>query len=146
MVVMIVRGARPMMPAKMISEMPFPMPCSVISSPNHISITVPPVRVTMIVSRWNQSMSAGRLAGAAAREEVEQAEQGGLAEQGLERGGARAGDGDVREEPKDDQQEAGEEKLVAQLGQPDRVVKRLEEIHARLLLRGGGLGLLGGRG
>ena len=52
-----------MMPAKMISEMPLPIPCSVISSPNHISITVPAVSVTMIVARWNQSMSAGRIAG-----------------------------------------------------------------------------------
>ena len=62
-VVIRVLGARPMMPAKMISEMPLPMPCSVISSPNHISITVPPVSVMMIVARWNQSMSAGRMAG-----------------------------------------------------------------------------------
>ena len=60
---MIVRGPRPMMPAKITSEIPLPMPNSVISSPNHISITVPEVRITMIESRANQSRSAGRIAG-----------------------------------------------------------------------------------
>jgi len=44
-----------MMPAKMISETPLPMPYSVISSPNHISITVPAVSTSTIWRRWNQS-------------------------------------------------------------------------------------------
>src|SRR6059058_5776677 len=48
-------GIRPTMPAKMTREIPLPMPYSVISSPNHISITVPAVRVTMIPTMPNQS-------------------------------------------------------------------------------------------
>ena len=36
------------MPAKMISETPFPTPRLVICSPIHISSMVPPVRVTMV--------------------------------------------------------------------------------------------------
>ncbi len=47
-------GIRPTMPAKITSEMPLPMPYSVISSPNHISITVPAVSVTMISTTPNQ--------------------------------------------------------------------------------------------
>ena len=42
------------MPAKMTSEIPLPMPYSVISSPNHISMTVPAVRVNMMATIWNQ--------------------------------------------------------------------------------------------
>src|ERR1700686_3569829 len=44
-----------MMPAKMISEIPLPMPYSVISSPNHISMMVPAVSTNTICRRWNQS-------------------------------------------------------------------------------------------
>ena len=51
-----------MMPAKMMSETPLPIPYSVMSSPNHMIITVPAVKVRMISRRGNQS-SAGRMAG-----------------------------------------------------------------------------------
>ena len=44
------------MPAKMTREIPLPMPYSVINSPNHISITVPAVSVTMIPTMPNQLM------------------------------------------------------------------------------------------
>ena len=43
-------GMRATMPAKMISEMPLPMPFSVIFSPSHMMKAVPAVRV-MTVSR-----------------------------------------------------------------------------------------------
>jgi len=39
------------MPMKMISEIPFPMPRSVICSPSHITKIVPDVRVRMVSSR-----------------------------------------------------------------------------------------------
>ena len=39
------------MPEKMISEMPLPMPFSVICSPSHMMSTVPAVRVSMVISR-----------------------------------------------------------------------------------------------
>ena len=55
-------GPRPMMPAKMISDTPLPIPYSVISSPNHINMTVPAVNTRMICSRWNHS-SGPRIAG-----------------------------------------------------------------------------------
>jgi len=38
-------------PAKMIRDIPFPMPFSVICSPSHIIKEVPPVRVIMVISR-----------------------------------------------------------------------------------------------
>ena len=41
------------MPAKMISEMPLPMPRAVICSPSHIRNTVPPVSVITVVIRKN---------------------------------------------------------------------------------------------
>ncbi len=39
-----------MMPAKMISEIPLPMPCSVICSPSHMTNMVPVVSVIIVVS------------------------------------------------------------------------------------------------
>ena len=36
-------------PTKIINEIPFPMPDAVIFSPNHISITVPPTKLTTVV-------------------------------------------------------------------------------------------------
>ncbi len=39
-----------MMPVKMISETPLPTPYSVMSSPSHMAMIVPAVRVMMIVS------------------------------------------------------------------------------------------------
>ena len=49
------------MPAKMISEMPLPMPRAVICSPSHIRNMVPPTRVTTVEMRKNQpgSMTTG---------------------------------------------------------------------------------------
>jgi len=58
-----VRGPRAMMPAKITSEMPLPMPYSVISSPNHISITVPLVSVRMMARRVNHSRLVGSTLG-----------------------------------------------------------------------------------
>ena len=42
------------MPAKMISEMPLPMPRAVICSPSHIRNIVPPVSVMTVDMRKNQ--------------------------------------------------------------------------------------------
>ena len=42
-------GARLTMPAKMMKLMPLPMPFSVISSPSHIRVIEPAVRVTIWV-------------------------------------------------------------------------------------------------
>ena len=42
-----------MMPMKMISEMPLPMPRAVICSPSHIRNRVPPTMVITAVSRKN---------------------------------------------------------------------------------------------
>ena len=39
------------MPARMISEMPLPMPREVICSPSHIRNIVPPVSVSTVVMR-----------------------------------------------------------------------------------------------
>ena len=47
-------GRRTTMPAKMISEMPLPMPFSEICSPSHMISAVPAVRVTMVSSRKPQ--------------------------------------------------------------------------------------------
>ena len=44
-------GIRATMPAKMMSEMPLPMPFSVICSPSHIRNDVPAQRVIMVISR-----------------------------------------------------------------------------------------------
>ena len=41
-------GMRPMMLMKMISEMPLPIPCSVIFSPSHITKIVPVVWVMIV--------------------------------------------------------------------------------------------------
>ena len=41
------------MPARMISEMPLPMPREVICSPSHIRNMVPPVSVTVVEIRKN---------------------------------------------------------------------------------------------
>src|SRR5712692_7426510 len=41
-------GARPRMLRKMMSEIPLPMPCSVIFSPSHITKMVPVVWVTTV--------------------------------------------------------------------------------------------------
>ena len=49
-----VLGIRPTIPAKITSEMPLPIPYSVMSSPNHISITVPAVSVIMISTMPSQ--------------------------------------------------------------------------------------------
>ena len=42
------------MPARMISEMPLPMPRAVICSPSHIRNIVPPVSVIVVEMRKNQ--------------------------------------------------------------------------------------------
>ena len=54
-------GRRTTMPAKMISEMPLPMPRSVICSPSHMMKAVPEVRV-MIVSSRNARPGLGTIA------------------------------------------------------------------------------------
>ena len=46
-------GSSATMPARMISEMPLPMPRAVICSPSHIRNMVPPVSVTVVDSRKN---------------------------------------------------------------------------------------------
>ena len=53
-------GRRTTMPAKMISEMPFPMPFSEICSPIHIMRAVPAVSVT-IVRRRNPQPGCGTI-------------------------------------------------------------------------------------
>src|SRR5258708_3908744 len=90
-------GPRPMMPAKMISDTPFPMPYSVINSPNHISITVPAVCTSTLCRRRHQS-SQGGLAGAGRRH--------------------------VGEEPERNKESTREQDLVAELREPDRVDQR----------------------
>ena len=45
-------GMREMMLAKIISEIPLPIPRCVISSPNHISRTVPLVSASTITNTW----------------------------------------------------------------------------------------------
>ena len=47
----IAEGSRATMPARMIIEMPLPMPRSVICSPSHIRNMVPVVMVTVATSR-----------------------------------------------------------------------------------------------
>ncbi len=47
-------GSSAMMPTKMISEMPLPMPREVICSPSHIRNIVPPTRVITQAMRKNQ--------------------------------------------------------------------------------------------
>ena len=49
------------MPAKMMSEMPLPMPREVICSPSHIRNMVPPVSVMTAVKRKNQPGSTTML-------------------------------------------------------------------------------------
>ena len=51
-------GARPRMLRKMISEIPFPMPISVIFSPSHITKMVPVVWV-MMVEKVNRNPGSG---------------------------------------------------------------------------------------
>ena len=51
---MMAEGSRATMPAKMISEMPLPMPRSVIISPSHMMKAVPRVRVSTVISRKAQ--------------------------------------------------------------------------------------------
>ena len=46
-------GSRAMMPAKIMSEMPLPMPYSVMSSPSHIMMSVPVVTAMSVVNHWN---------------------------------------------------------------------------------------------
>ena len=46
-------GSSATMPARMISEMPLPMPREVICSPSHIRNMVPPVSVIVVESRKN---------------------------------------------------------------------------------------------
>ncbi len=48
---MIASGPRQTMPAKMISEMPLPIPFSVICSPSHMINAVPAVKVITVISR-----------------------------------------------------------------------------------------------
>jgi hypothetical protein len=50
-VFMIAAGIRATIPAKMIREIPFPMPRSVICSPSHIIKAVPAVRVKTVINR-----------------------------------------------------------------------------------------------
>ena len=45
---MMLLGTRPMMLTKMMSEMPLPIPCSVIFSPSHMTKIVPAVWVMMV--------------------------------------------------------------------------------------------------
>ena len=47
-------GSRTTIPAKMISEMPLPMPFSEICSPSHMMSAVPVVSVSMVRSRKGQ--------------------------------------------------------------------------------------------
>jgi hypothetical protein len=47
-------GKSATMPAKMISEMPLPMPRSVICSPSHMMKAVPVARVSMVIKRKDQ--------------------------------------------------------------------------------------------
>jgi hypothetical protein len=63
---------------------------------------------------------------AAAREQVQKAQQGLALEQLGQGGLARAGDRDVGEEPEYDEDPACEQELVAKLGQADGVDQRLE--------------------
>ena len=51
-------GRRATMPAKMMSEMPLPMPRSVMRSPSHMMKAVPAVRV-ITVMKVNHSVSLG---------------------------------------------------------------------------------------
>ncbi len=46
-------GSWAMMPTKMISEMPLPMPRAVICSPSHIRNRVPPTMVITVTARKN---------------------------------------------------------------------------------------------
>ena len=48
------RGRPTTMPAKMISEMPLPMPRSLICSPSHMTKALPVVSVSMVISRKPQ--------------------------------------------------------------------------------------------
>ena len=50
-VVVTADGRRATMPAKMIKEIPFPMPRSVICSPNHMINAVPEVKVITVMMR-----------------------------------------------------------------------------------------------
>src|ERR1035438_6637716 len=47
-------GRRARMPMVMMREMPLPMPRSVICSPNHMSRTVPVVRMRVVWTRYHQ--------------------------------------------------------------------------------------------
>ncbi len=61
-------GTRATMPAKMISEMPLPMPRSVICSPSHMMKAVPAVRVITVRMRKLQPLaSSGTTLSAPAR-------------------------------------------------------------------------------
>ena len=51
-------GMRATMPAKMISEMPLPMPRSVICSPSHMMKAVPAVSVITVSSRKPQPFTS----------------------------------------------------------------------------------------
>ena len=57
-------GRSATMPAKMMSEMPLPMPREVICSPSHIRNMVPPVSVITVEMRKNQPGIADHVAGA----------------------------------------------------------------------------------
>ena len=57
-------GSSATMPAKMISEMPLPMPREVICSPSHIRNMVPPVSVITVEMRKNQPGIGDDVAGA----------------------------------------------------------------------------------
>jgi hypothetical protein len=57
-IVLPIAGTRPTtMPAKMISEMPLPMPRSLICSPSHITNAVPVVSVSTVMARKSQPPS-----------------------------------------------------------------------------------------
>jgi hypothetical protein len=60
----IAEGNSATMPARMMSEMPLPMPREVICSPSHIRNIVPPVSVIMVPMRKNQPGSGDHAAGA----------------------------------------------------------------------------------
>ena len=51
---MMPRGMPTTMPQKMMSEMPLPMPRSVICSPSHMTSTEPAVKVIMVTMRNSQ--------------------------------------------------------------------------------------------
>ncbi len=71
MVLTMAPGRPTTMPAKMINEIPLPMPRSVICSPSHMTKAVPVVRVSTVSRRkpqpWRSSGTSGAPPGAVVR-------------------------------------------------------------------------------